>query len=215
MITCRTPLLAAILSSAGLFVAHPNAASAQVGFDFGINDKGAFGLRNTSTPSVSLDALTVTFTAPNLTFFDTAPTSPGLISTGFNLFYNVGVTAVTFPSEAATDGTQTATFTFTGFDSSDLAGISFDLDVYDQQDTVGVPAGGLVSALFSNGEKASGIIGSAPFTVPGLGNWDRGVRVTGADPVPEPGAYLVGSAFIGTMGLCLFRARRRLNKVPA
>ena len=92
---------------------------------------------------------------------------------------------------------------------------SLSMDVYDQQDTVGVPAGGLVSALFSNGEKASGIIGSAPFTVPGLGNWDRGVRVTGADPVPEPGAYLVGSAFIGTMGLCLFRARRHLNKVPA
>lgn len=206
-----TSSLVSAFCCAALLAVLPLSASAQVGFDFGINDQGAFGLRNSSVSSVTLNSFTVTFTAPNQTFFDTAPTSPGNVSTGFNTFFNTGVTTVTLPGNAATDGSQTATFTFSGFDPGDLAGISFDLDVFGLSETTGTPAGGLVAALFSNGQTASGIIGSAPFTVPGLGDWDRGVSVTLAtpNPIPEPGAYVSGAFFVGALGFEVLRGRRR------
>jgi hypothetical protein len=201
--------IAATLSSVGLLIGLPASASAQVGFDFGIFDNGALGLRNASLTSVTLNSFTVTFTAPNPTFFDTAPTSPGTgSSTGFNVFYNTGIAAVTLPGDAATDGQQTATFSFSGFDPNEVVGISFDLDAFNNGLT-GSPTGGLVSAVFSNGETLNGIIGSSQFFVPTFDTFDRGVSVRSASVVPEPSAYLIGAAFVSVLGLGVFRGRRR------
>jgi hypothetical protein len=118
---------------------------------------------------------------------------------------------VTLPDDAATDGKQTATFTFSGFDPGDIAGISFDLDAFNNIEGSGSPAGGLVSALFSNGQTVSGIIGTSRFFVPQFDTFDRGVSVSSSVPaaVPEPSEWLTMGLAAASVGGLMFRARRR------
>ncbi len=200
-------VMATAFTLGGLLVAPKN-AFAQVGFRFGINNIGGMGIRNTSTTPVTLNSFTVTFT--NQTFFDTTSAPPGAVASGFFVFTNNGVSNIILPNNVQTNGQQTATFSFAGFDRNDSVSIGFDLDRFNAIDglTGGRPAGGLVSAIFSNGQTVTGTIGNSFFNVPGLSLFGNGVSVS-APAVPEPGEYAVAGMLAGTLALGMVRARRR------
>lgn len=203
--------IAATLALAALStVAHAQVSS----FSFGTEDFGSFGLQNTSTdPTAQISAVTIDLTGTD-TFFDTTDDSPGNSSGGFSLFFNNGVAIVTFPSDAATDGTQIATVTFTGFDADDSFGADVDFDLFLNPDGDGAPAGGLVTVLFSNNLTASGTILATPISLSaGGGNTQVfSLSATGSvqpagGAVPEPSALAVGGVFAASLlGLI---ARRR------
>lgn len=200
-------------------IATAPAAHAQLGFSLGIDSNGGLDLFNTSaSPGFTLNGFTITFSAPNQTFFDTTDTPPGEISQGFSVFSNNGITTISLPGDVATDGQQTATFNFTGFDGGDSVGFDFDLDAFDNIDSNGDVRGGLVSALFSNGQTVSGTIVSGTFT-PIRDTFGFGVTASAAvagapNPVPEPGTVVVGLSLLGMTGLGMVRGRMRPRQAP-
>jgi hypothetical protein len=208
-----------LLAGAFLTLAAASSPAALVGFEFGIFDRGDAGIRNISDIAVTLDTLTISF-APtalnptNDTFFDTTSAAPGVASTGWSLFSSSGASTITFPTDASTDGQQTATLSLANFDPLDSAIFLFDLDQFDNIDSGATPVGGTVTATFSDGSVVSGFIALATISIQGQ-SFTNSLSVTaapavvgGGSPIPEPTTALFGAALLGVVGL----HRRRTAK---
>lgn len=201
-------LLAVVVASMGT---GGIASAAMIGFDFGTNSNGGFGLHNTSDSGQFIESLTIDFTSNN-TFFDTTNDSPGANSTGFSINNNVGVGTVTLPDDSTTDGEQTATLIFNGFEPNDAATFNVDYDAFASPDSNGAPNGGLVSVLFSSGDTLNATIGTDDiFFAASVYSFSATASgTTSPAAVPEPSSLiLLGLGSAGLFGCGRWRTRKR------
>ncbi|MGE4506077.1 MAG: hypothetical protein AB7D51_12075 [Desulfovibrionaceae bacterium] len=200
-------MLKYLLLACALVVTVGAAAPAQaltLGFEAGLNDDGTFAIINTSTrKNTTITSVTIDF-AKNTTFFNTDSSSPG--GSTWEAFNTLGTAAATSPDSAATDGSQTATFSFSGLGStvysSSLYGfVRFDLDSTALGDSGQVYGGGdtFITVTFSNGDSITARFYTdsthieEDFTYSAMG-------VISTTPIP-PSALLLAPGLLGLVGL--------------
>ena len=174
-----------------------------LGFELGMNADGGLAIENNSIGTYSIIGVTIDFmygSPSNTTYFDTA--GPG--STGFS--NDGGYTAI-LPDNVATDGAQSAMFTFSyspsiSFTTGLFSELGFDLD--QAGDETGSPFGAKVtvsyySSLLSKTETVWGLLTNMGTTINGQTYQHTAIGTATVTPVP-PTLLLLASGLLGIFG---------------
>jgi hypothetical protein len=195
------PMIAAALAS----VASVQGATT-FGFVVGATAGGDFAIQTFSnSPTVQLFGFQIDLeTTPGSdTFFDSFGTAPGLLPQGFTTVANLGGIGVSYPDDAATDGTQFAAITTTGFDPGDALNFFVDLDLFTAPDGSGNPLGATITGVFVDTDTFT-FLGSTSVTLQATPVTINGRNYTFSAAIPEPSTALLG----GLGALALLRRRR-------
>ncbi len=196
--TSRLTLVIRCVAACGLLAPLQGASS----FVAGASDNGQWAISNTSSDPVYI--ANVSIVLAGTTFFDTDAAAPGTASTGWG--YDGSLTSggivANFPTDASTDGTQAASFDVTGFNPTLHLHFVADIDVYENPDSSGNPAGATISVLFRNisDDSFAGFVQQS-FTADSITINGQGYSFSA---VPEPSTLLLGS-----VGVMMLLRRRR------